>query len=105
VQLFCHCAFAACVLLLQAFHTLFHTDESVLLGAPTGSGKTISSELTMMRLWEAHPGDKVRAAAAAACHSVGLGSLYVTALLKSRSTPMCCKAAPCAKQTVPPPCE
>lgn len=43
----------------QAFHTLFHTDESVLLGAPTGSGKTISSELTMMRLWEAHPGDKV----------------------------------------------
>jgi len=36
----------------------------VLLGAPTGSGKTISSELTMMRLWEAHPGDKVRAGAA-----------------------------------------
>jgi hypothetical protein len=54
---------AACLLpppALQAFHTLFHTDESVLLGAPTGSGKTISSELTMMRLWEAHPGDKVR---------------------------------------------
>jgi hypothetical protein len=44
----------------QAFHTLYHTDDSVLLGAPTGSGKTISSELTMMRLWEAHPGDKVR---------------------------------------------
>lgn len=31
----------------------------MLLGAPTGSGKTISSELAMMRLWEAHPGDKV----------------------------------------------
>lgn len=44
---------------MQAFHTLFHTDDSVLLGAPTGSGKTISSELTMMRLWDAHPGDKV----------------------------------------------
>eukprot|EP00879_Flechtneria_rotunda_P031132 GHRR01033984.1.p1 GENE.GHRR01033984.1~~GHRR01033984.1.p1 ORF type:complete len:725 (+),score=211.87 GHRR01033984.1:283-2457(+) len=43
----------------QAFHTLYHTDESVLLGAPTGSGKTISSELTMMRLWKAHPEDKV----------------------------------------------
>jgi hypothetical protein len=43
----------------QAFHTLYHSDDSVLLGAPTGSGKTISSELTMMRLWEAHPGDKV----------------------------------------------
>jgi replicative superfamily II helicase len=53
-------AAAALLLLLQAFHTLFHTDESVLLGAPTGSGKTISSELTMMRLWDAHPGDKVR---------------------------------------------
>ena len=50
---------ANAVTLLQAFHTLYHTDESVLLGAPTGSGKTISSELTMMRLWEAHPGDKV----------------------------------------------
>jgi replicative superfamily II helicase len=44
---------------VQAFHTLYHTDDSVLLGAPTGSGKTISSELTMMRLWDAHPGDKV----------------------------------------------
>ncbi|GFR39797.1 hypothetical protein Agub_g283, partial [Astrephomene gubernaculifera] len=43
----------------QAFHTLYHTDENVLLGAPTGSGKTISSELTMMRLWTAHPGLKV----------------------------------------------
>jgi hypothetical protein len=31
----------------------------VLLGAPTGSGKTVSSELTMFRLWAAHPGDKV----------------------------------------------
>jgi replicative superfamily II helicase len=51
----------------QAFHTLFHTDESVLLGAPTGSGKTISSELTMMRLWEAHPGDKVRTRGCCCC--------------------------------------
>eukprot|EP00798_Chlamydomonas_sp_ICE-L_P004882 gene4882-34647_t len=43
----------------QAFHTLYHTDENVLLGAPTGSGKTISSELTMLRLFNAHPGSKV----------------------------------------------
>jgi hypothetical protein len=57
------CAHADWVLgfCLQAFHTLYHTDDSVLLGAPTGSGKTISSELTMMRLWEGHPGDKVGA--------------------------------------------
>ncbi|CAL8464110.1 g3645 [Coccomyxa elongata] len=43
----------------QAFHTLYHTDESVLLGAPTGSGKTISSELAMLRVFRAHPGKKV----------------------------------------------
>ncbi|PRW32956.1 activating signal cointegrator 1 complex subunit 3 isoform B [Chlorella sorokiniana] len=43
----------------QAFHTLYHTDHPVLLGAPTGSGKTISAELTMMRLFSQHPGQKV----------------------------------------------
>lgn len=43
----------------QAFHTLYHTDESVLLGAPTGSGKTISAELAMLRVFNAHPGKKV----------------------------------------------
>lgn len=42
----------------QAFHTLYHTDENVLLGAPTGSGKTISAELTILRLLAAHPGSK-----------------------------------------------
>ncbi|KAL2935466.1 DExH-box ATP-dependent RNA helicase DExH14 [Bienertia sinuspersici] len=31
----------------QAFHVLYHTDNNVLLGAPTGSGKTISAELAM----------------------------------------------------------
>ena len=44
---------------LQAFHTLFHTDENVLLGAPTGSGKTISAELTMLHAFNVHPGQKI----------------------------------------------
>ena len=43
----------------QAFHTLYHTDENVLLGAPTGSGKTITAEIAMMRLFHAHQGMKV----------------------------------------------
>ena len=33
----------------QVFHTLYHTDSSVLLGAPTGSGKTIAAELAIFR--------------------------------------------------------
>eukprot|EP00887_Chlorella_sp_A99_P000213 scaffold13.g213.t1 len=43
----------------HAFHKLYHTDASVLLGAPTGSGKTISAELCMLRCFAAHPGQKV----------------------------------------------
>lgn len=42
----------------QAFHPLYHTDENILLGAPTGSGKTISAELTVLRLLNAHKGSK-----------------------------------------------
>lgn len=33
----------------QVFHTLYHSDSSVLLGAPTGSGKTVAAELAMFR--------------------------------------------------------
>lgn len=43
----------------QAFHTLYHTDENILLGAPTGSGKTIVAELCMLRLFGVYPGRKV----------------------------------------------
>jgi len=43
----------------QILHTLYHTDENILLGAPTGSGKTISAELTILRAFTAHPGQKV----------------------------------------------
>ncbi|CAN6469997.1 unnamed protein product [Victoria cruziana] len=43
----------------QVFHVLYHTDQSVLLGAPTGSGKTISAELAMLHLFNTQPDMKV----------------------------------------------
>ena len=41
------------------FHTLYHTDCNVLIGAPTGSGKTIMSELAMLRVFKEYPKKKV----------------------------------------------
>ncbi|XP_032413978.1 activating signal cointegrator 1 complex subunit 3 isoform X1 [Xiphophorus hellerii] len=43
----------------QIFHTLYHTDTNVLLGAPTGSGKTIAAELAMFRVFSKYPSSKV----------------------------------------------
>lgn len=39
----------------QVFHTLYHTDQNVLLGAPTGSGKTVAAELAVLRLQRETP--------------------------------------------------
>lgn len=43
----------------QLFHVLYHSDESVLLGAPTGSGKTAVAEIAIMRMLNEHPEAKV----------------------------------------------
>ena len=34
----------------QLFHTLYHTNRNVLAGAPTGSGKTLIAELSILRM-------------------------------------------------------
>eukprot|EP01104_Vermistella_antarctica_P009338 TRINITY_DN238_c1_g1_i2.p1 TRINITY_DN238_c1_g1~~TRINITY_DN238_c1_g1_i2.p1 ORF type:complete len:2228 (-),score=554.58 TRINITY_DN238_c1_g1_i2:294-5987(-) len=43
----------------QVFHTMRHTDHNVLMGAPTGSGKTIVAELAMLKIFAERPGAKV----------------------------------------------
>lgn len=43
----------------QLFHTLYHSDHNVLLGAPTGSGKTIAAEIAMFRVFRDQPDCKV----------------------------------------------
>jgi activating signal cointegrator complex subunit 3 len=39
----------------QVFHTLRHCDTSVLLGAPTGAGKTVAAEIAMARVFRSVP--------------------------------------------------
>lgn len=36
----------------QVFQSLYHSDQNILIGAPTGSGKTICSELAIFRLFQ-----------------------------------------------------
>ncbi|KAH8689942.1 putative DEAD/DEAH box helicase [Talaromyces proteolyticus] len=43
----------------QIFHTLYHTSANVLLGSPTGSGKTVACELAMWWAFRENPGSKV----------------------------------------------
>ncbi|KAJ1733569.1 activating signal cointegrator 1 complex subunit 3 [Coemansia biformis] len=43
----------------QIFHTLYHQNHNALVGAPTGSGKTVAAELAMWRAFREHPRQKV----------------------------------------------
>ncbi|EFY87551.1 activating signal cointegrator 1 complex subunit 3 [Metarhizium acridum CQMa 102] len=43
----------------QIFHTLYHTSANVLLGSPTGSGKTVAAELAMWWAFRERPKSKV----------------------------------------------
>ncbi|TKY89875.1 hypothetical protein EX895_001172 [Sporisorium graminicola] len=36
----------------QTFHALYGSDDSVFVGAPTSSGKTVCAELALLRLWK-----------------------------------------------------
>ena len=42
----------------QLFHILYHSDTPVLLGAPTGSGKTTVAELALLRMKKQNPKGK-----------------------------------------------
>ncbi|KAK3686849.1 putative steryl acetyl hydrolase mug81 [Vermiconidia calcicola] len=43
----------------QLFHCMYYTHANVLLGSPTGSGKTIAAELAMWWAFREKPGSKV----------------------------------------------
>ena len=43
----------------QVFHCLYHHDTNCLVGAPTGSGKTVCSELAMLRVFNEYKDGKV----------------------------------------------
>ena len=39
----------------QVFNTIYNGDENVFVGAPTGSGKTVCAEMSIMRLFSQNP--------------------------------------------------
>lgn len=49
------------------FHCLYHTDQNALIGAPTGSGKTLCAELAIFRLITEQPKKKVCLSMSTAC--------------------------------------
>ncbi|BHF81518.1 activating signal cointegrator 1 complex subunit [Sparganum proliferum] len=42
----------------QIFHSLYHQDVNILLGSPTGSGKTVAAELAILRVFNTAPKKK-----------------------------------------------
>ncbi|KAI9679963.1 MAG: DEIH-box ATPase [Caeruleum heppii] len=42
----------------QVFNSLFTTDDNVLVGAPTGSGKTVCAEFALLRHWSKNTGGR-----------------------------------------------
>jgi activating signal cointegrator complex subunit 3 len=43
----------------QVFYSCYHSDENILVGAPTGSGKTAIAELAILRVFSLKPGGKI----------------------------------------------
>ncbi|KAK1442902.1 hypothetical protein BgAZ_304200 [Babesia gibsoni] len=43
----------------QMFPHCYFSDDNLLVGAPTGSGKTVIAELAMFRLWHVQPNKKI----------------------------------------------
>ncbi len=43
----------------QLFHALYHRDENILIGAPTGSGKTVLAELAIFKLFKRKAQEKI----------------------------------------------
>ena len=42
-------------LFVAVFNAVYHTDENVFIGAPTGSGKTICGEFAILRMFSQNP--------------------------------------------------